>query len=194
MDQIEFQIPVNSKVKLKDTVDGSLYGGLACSGNQGWVRRRRRDDKFGYPQVFMEWDKNHWAFNGLEDCWTYESHFDIVEKSMEKTKEELIQEAANTFASSISQLFSGKTEEVGEEIEEPDNDHAAKVRRAFEVVADNDAILIIALQEQEGVVAPTIIRLAKDPKLEYVLNCQVSYLNAHNFDTLTREILDADKD
>jgi hypothetical protein len=38
-----------------------------------------RTDKYGYPQVFIIWDKYHWRYKGEEDLWTFASHFRPIE-------------------------------------------------------------------------------------------------------------------
>ena len=50
----------------------------ALAGMQGIVRGTK-DDDFGFPQAFIEWDKNHWRYNGEQDGWTFASHFRPVE-------------------------------------------------------------------------------------------------------------------
>ncbi len=58
---------------------------------EGWVREKTHDE-YGYPMVYIEWDKKHWAYNGERDGWTMEAHFDPKEKVMsdkEKKRQEL---------------------------------------------------------------------------------------------------------
>ena len=79
MDGTEFKIPLKHRVKLRDGVDPSFYGGMAKVGNEGWVIARQRD-RFGLPQIFIQWDPFHWAYNHQPDGWTFEEHFDLVGK------------------------------------------------------------------------------------------------------------------
>lgn len=46
-------------------------------GQRGWVRAARNDE-YGFPQVYIEWDKNDERYGGEMDGWTYESHFQQV--------------------------------------------------------------------------------------------------------------------
>lgn len=45
-----------------------------------------RTDEYGYDQVFIIWDKDHWRYNGEDDLWTFASHF----KPLEGKEKELI--------------------------------------------------------------------------------------------------------
>jgi hypothetical protein len=49
--------------------------------NEGVVKDKMHDDH-GYPLIFIEWDKDHWAYSGEPDRWVLESHFDKVEEKM----------------------------------------------------------------------------------------------------------------
>lgn len=49
--------------------------------NEGFVRQQQHDH-LGYPLIYVEWDKDHWAYSGEEDCWVLEAHFDPVEENM----------------------------------------------------------------------------------------------------------------
>jgi hypothetical protein len=190
MDEMNFEIPINSKVKLKDSIDGTLYGGLACAGNQGWIRGRQKDPKFGYPQVFVEWDMDHWAYNGLDNVWTFESHFDIVEEAMEN-KEDKIKELVTNFTR-------GLVDAVKEEISEPtpskdteDAEYSAKVREIAKHLEGTDALIVLSLtQGKDDLIVPTTFTLSKDDKLGVILNLHIAYMAAQNAEDLTRKVLD----
>jgi hypothetical protein len=49
----------------------------AMAGTEGWVRAHKLDDE-GFDLVKIEWDKQHWRYNGQPDGWTYADHFYIV--------------------------------------------------------------------------------------------------------------------
>lgn len=69
------RIPLHSRVALKDGAD-NVYS-LALSGTEGWVRDHRVDDD-GFEMVAIEWDPDHWRYNGQPDGWTFASHFRVV--------------------------------------------------------------------------------------------------------------------
>lgn len=68
-------IPLHSRVALKSEVD-ELYT-HAFVGSEGWVREARRDSD-GFDMVKVEWDQDHWRFNGQPDGWTFADHFRVV--------------------------------------------------------------------------------------------------------------------
>jgi hypothetical protein len=77
MDEIPFRTKKDQLVRLKGEAT-SLYP-FAHSGAPGWVRGHRKDE-LGWPQVRIEWDKDWWGYNGEQDRWAIEDHFDVVEK------------------------------------------------------------------------------------------------------------------
>jgi hypothetical protein len=85
MMDIESRLHEGDRVRIRDYVDPGIYAGMSTIGNEGLIKKVDKD-KWGLPKVFIEWDKNHWTYNGAPDGWTFEDHFDIVE-SAAKVKE-----------------------------------------------------------------------------------------------------------
>src|SRR3954466_5189582 len=83
MQKQEHKVHENERVKLKSDGQDALYA-FACAGSEGWVRNLDHD-KLGYPMVYIEWDKDHWAYNGEPDRWAFEAHFDKVDNKMSDT-------------------------------------------------------------------------------------------------------------
>lgn len=79
MEGTEYRFEDGSKVKLRGIVGPEFYGGLAKVGNEGWITQHRRD-RHGLPEVYIQWDRLHWADNRQPDGWTFEDHFDLVRK------------------------------------------------------------------------------------------------------------------
>ena len=102
----------NARVRLREGVDPGFYNGFSRVGNEGWVRKRKLD-KYGYPQVLVEWDKDHWAYNGQPDGWTWEGHFEIAEDAnMSETpdknqRDEALQTLAETFVKGVVSIIDG---------------------------------------------------------------------------------------
>lgn len=103
------QFPDNARVKIRDNVHSGFYGGYGLPGNVGWIREHR-EEKYGYHQVLVEWDKDHWAYNGQPDGWTWEGHFEQAEESkMGQDKNDMaaaLQALALTFAESVVDVVS----------------------------------------------------------------------------------------
>lgn len=55
---------------------------LAYPASRGVVRGIR-EDSYGYAQIYIDWDKDHWRYNGEEDLWTFASHFRPAEGERE---------------------------------------------------------------------------------------------------------------
>lgn len=110
------QISDNARVKLRDGVSPNFYGGFGLPGHEGWIREHR-EEKYGYPQVLIEWDKDHWAYNGQPDGWTWEGHFELVEEQVMGQDKQDIQEAlrglALRFADDIASAIDGEKEPEG---------------------------------------------------------------------------------
>lgn len=49
----------------------------AIAGSRGWAKDVKVDD-LGFPLVYIEWDRDHWKYQGQEDGWTFQSHFRII--------------------------------------------------------------------------------------------------------------------
>ncbi len=76
-DQLPFN--KNDRIRIRNYVDPAIYGGMTRNGNEGWVRDIKYD-QWGLPIIQIEWDKNHWTYNGAPDGWTFPDHFDKVEE------------------------------------------------------------------------------------------------------------------
>jgi hypothetical protein len=84
---IESRLHAGDRVRIRDYVDPSIYADLSTIGNEGVIKQVAHD-QWGYPKVLIEWDRNHWTYNGAPDGWTFEDHFDIVEPKESKMNED----------------------------------------------------------------------------------------------------------
>ena len=102
----EYRFPEKSRVRLRDGIDPQFYNGLAKVGNEGVITGHRRD-KLGFPEIYIKWDREHWAYNHQPDCWTYEDHFELVEEPEvdDKDKREMFQQAMSGFADQMAKLM-----------------------------------------------------------------------------------------
>lgn len=71
----EQKIEVGALVELRPGREDVYQRAIAQS--RGIVRATR-DDEFGFPQLYIAWDKDHWRYNGEEDGWTFADHFTLV--------------------------------------------------------------------------------------------------------------------
>jgi len=89
----KFKFKKGQRVKLKlDCADVYMR---AWGGAEGFVGGNKMDDTGYYPMIYIVWDRNHWRENGEQNLWTFESHFEPVEKnSMASKNDDFLSELA----------------------------------------------------------------------------------------------------
>src|SRR6266550_2150007 len=105
MDQQEHRTRKDQKVRLKSSGQDALYS-HAYAGSEGWVRDQKLDP-LGYPLVFIEWDREHWADNGEPNKWAFEAHFEPVEG------DEVAEPNPNEFMNFMSKAFEAYQQSQG---------------------------------------------------------------------------------
>lgn len=198
MEKPEQKFSPNARVRLREGVDPGFYNGYSRAGQEAWIRRRKLD-KYGYPQVLVEWDQDHWAYNNQPDGWTWEGHFEAVEGAMseestqpdQEAMEQAIREVTGTFVKSLFAIIRTAQGQEGEslpeaseqEIPEEDNwDERAK--EAAHAVLNAEAYVVLAVDQrqlEEGgptVIMPYIFQNAKDEELGAVCQSQLGHLVA----------------
>lgn len=196
MDTPQQQFPVKTRVRLRDGIDPSLYNGFSRVGNEGWIRKRKRD-KYGYPQVFIQWDKDHWAYNGQEDGWTWEGHFEAVEETpvaeaaqpTNSNAEEQVRAITENFVKSIFSVLGSEPQAASEEpepaTEEPEEDQEDKwaglAAETSEAIAQAPAYLTIALDyvEHDGappMVIPRVFHASRTPEYALIVQSQLAHV------------------
>src|ERR1039458_6287810 len=209
MQGTEFRLPVEGRVKLRDGIEPSFYGGWARTGNEGWIIARRTDHH-GLPEVFVKWDETHWAFNRQPDCWTYEDHFDIVEGTDMADKDELTQKLekiTSAFTASLVETLSAKPGPPPElvapvEVEDTsESEYQLAMNAAFEQLQDSEAFMVASISRKSDSRAPggallaNIVQDATSPEAEALLGAQLSAVAArYHADTAMMVIIGLGKD
>jgi hypothetical protein len=67
----------NQRIRFKDGIHPSFTQGFGRVGNEAVVQQVS-SDKFGYPQVYVAWDHDHWSYNGTQDGWYWSNHFEAI--------------------------------------------------------------------------------------------------------------------
>lgn len=176
----DFHFPERSRVRLKDGINPEFYNGLAKVGNVGVITGHRRD-KLGFPEIFIKWDQEHWAYNQQSDCWTYENHFELVEvpKVNDKEKREILAQAASAFADQMAKVIglpetsqNASTESVPENMADPrlvnsSYEDPPYANREERYAAQRDRAIELLRQEgTESFVVTTIRRRSHPDALE----------------------------
>lgn len=194
MDGTEFLFEEDTRVRLKD-IDLGFYGELACVGNEGWVRKNDRD-KFGLPKVYVEWDKNHWTYNGVPDGWTFQDHFELAE--VEKVSDPKIDAFARLmgeFAQRFTELNAEKSApEPQPAPTEPvvtatasDDEFAQGVASIVREMQGAQAIVVLGVTREDhpnvpkGLLRPFVYKLARTPEAELVTDAQMARVAAESY-------------
>lgn len=190
MDRPEQRFKINTRVRLREGIDPAFFDGLSRVGNEGWIRRRKRD-RYGYPEVLVEWDTDHWAYNGQPDCWTMEGQFEAAEENdMAKApdpnegRDEKVRHITEAFVRALFGAL-GVDEAPEQEQEEPEEDdqwdELATV--AAEAVQNAPAYIVIALEhlEKDGappMIIPRVFHAAQNPEYRLIAQSQLAHLLA----------------
>ena len=204
MDRPEQRFKINTRVRLREGVDPAFFNGYSRVGNEGWIRKRKRD-RYGYPEVLVEWDKDHWAYNGQPDCWTMEGQFEAVEEEMSdkapdpnQNRNEQVRDITETF---IRGLFSALgVEEPQEEVAAPEAEEdnsdkwEALAAAAGEAVQSAPAYIVIALEhlQKDGappMIIPRVFYAAQKPEYRLIAQSQLAHVLAAMQDETIAETL-----
>lgn len=152
-------IPDNSRVRLRDYIGPEFYEGMAKSGNEGWIRKHRVDPRNGLPEVYIEWDREHWADNMQPNRWTFEDHFDVIEEgdgnSTMSEDNEITPEEWAAFLK-FREFMKGSESEPEPEVEPEVTDleaeqyayFTAQTEHAKDILNDSEAFFIIGVQRR----------------------------------------------
>jgi hypothetical protein len=210
MNQPEQRFSVNTRVKLRGDVDPSFYNGFSRTGNEGWIRKRKRD-KYGYPQIFIQWDKDHWAYNGQEDGWTWEGQFEAVEEDVmaetPRQSEEMEAQVRGITENFVSALFGALGHPEGEakseveetSVEESQSEEAAQweslAAEAGEAIVNSPGYLVIALEYAKApdappMIIPRVFHASRKPDYALIVQSQLAHLVASLQDATIAQVID----
>jgi hypothetical protein len=155
--------------------------------------------------VYIEWDKDHWAYNGEPDRWAFESHFDPVEdKKMPDSSDFTPEDWADYQA---FQAFRAMQKAEGKEDSKPEpkpepgpgdsldpERYEARVNAAIEMLREGNAFIVITVdrEESEGstpAFAQNVLTGYKSPEAGLLAELQLSRLGTVAFQSLTFEAL-----
>lgn len=186
MDKQPHPYPRNVRVKLLDT-PSNLYP-MAPSGSEGWARKLDHDP-LGYPLVFIEWDKEHWAYNGEADAWTFASHFEAMEEKVDR--EEVDPEALAQIFSILNKKVEPSSVEgkpgadvlldaLVQHIEWPTKeDLKTALAQALTDTADDDGFVLLSIKRNDdGTFIPSISMCVTDLEAKVLLDAQLSAIAA----------------
>lgn len=209
----EWTLQVNDHVRLRDE-RADVYT-LVYGGAEGWVRDRRIDRLGDFPMVYIQWDQEHWTYNGQPDMWTYEVHFDKIEDE-DQTMSEPSNDDVRTALDVLSKRLLGESpseqqsegERRAEAVTPEDHQQFERVlERAIAMVKDSDAFLIACVSKEDTpgdsplkfALTPAVFSYALSPESAVLIDAQLSEIIAQShqrlaFDQIHRIVESSDDD
>jgi len=208
MERQQHKLKTNQRVRLKADGQDALYP-MACAGSEGWIRKQDTDP-LGYPMVYIEWDKNHWAYNGEQDRWTFEAHFDPVEENdMSDQQGSTPPPEFMNFMNMMWQQFQASQQEQPKAEEPPplepeaethkvnggpianEEQFAEALTKSLEIAKESDGFILITVDRQilsdsaVPLLTPSIITCYKTPESGHVAELHMARFVAFAMEGLT---------
>lgn len=194
----EHQTRVNDRVRIKDYVthmypDARVY-------NEAIVRARQHD-QMGYPVIFIEWDKDHWAYSGEQDRWVLEAHFDLVEDQMAEDKK--LDDLLNGLSDLVANFRDKDSDEVKSEDKAPSRDprptkelsYVEILAEAMEDAEQGDAFIVLVAKPENfngaEIVVPHVYMHSKREDAALMLDAAMADAAAQTHGRLVAKLLEA---
>lgn len=185
-------IELHSRVALVDGAD-NVYA-YALSGTEGWVREQKTDDH-GFDMVKIEWDKDHWRYNGQPDGWTFASHFKVVgPPQMPKEQIEPQEEAELVSITEDDESISFTSAPASEEQMER---YMSSLEDAMEAASESEGFLMIAIRKvpnpenpQEIAYIPAIIMNATSQQAALLLDIQLAECASSSYEEMVMQLIE----
>ncbi len=196
---ISCQFKIQDRVRLKG--DRSEVYPRAFGSSEGIVKRHKEDDLGHHVMIYVEWDKDHWTYNGEEDMWTFEDHFDLVEESMEDEKKPDFMDALKMLIEQHNPANDdGESEKVHQDKEEVldiDKEYSELLDEATARARADDceAFVVIAVSRKElssandPVLVPEVFSFYKTRAAGILLESQVSQLAGQSYLELAEDAI-----
>lgn len=195
MDKQEFRTRIGSRVRIRDSVT-HMYPNARVY-NEAIVRARKRD-QLGYPIIYVEWDKDHWAYSGEEDGWAIEAHFDLVEDQMAEDKRfnELLgglSDLVNNFKSEGETPDESKEKLEIEPQEESKMTYNEVLDRALEDARDGEAFIVLVARPQEfrgnQIITPHMYKHSKREDADMMLEAVMADIASQAYTQLVMQLI-----
>lgn len=180
------------KVRLRGEGQDNLYD-FAYPGSTAWVRHLDHD-KMGYPMIYIDWDKNDWKYNGEENKWALEAHFEPIGDDMsdENSKSEGLEE----FLEAFKEFIQTKSGDPRESKKDPDSSLSTEqtfkksLAAAYNAAEDADAFMLITVKRSNNesgipVLTPKVTNYYQTSESGLLLENQLSKLAAISNEELT---------
>lgn len=180
----EFKYPLKSRVKLNPDFTDPYE--LAVAGSEGVIERNHMESVGKFPMVFIRWDKDHWTYNGQEDLWTFENHFDLVAEPLSTTLDSGKVEQPNALQRLIDAIREAKSasSEKRFELEVKQTTYEDVLKRAFLEAKQAKAFLMLIVNEGDPEIpnikvhTPVVFSYYESEEAGLILEAQLSNLGA----------------
>lgn len=194
MDKQKHIFSPGQRIRLKDGRDEPYK--WATVGSEAIVKRVAYDD-CGYPMAYIEWDQDHWTYNGEEDRWVFQTHFDPVgDPPMDESG--MTPEDQAQFVKTLKSLGVRFDEDNEAKPQEPtraelDDEYVQYMEYAQEELLDSESFLVVAIQRvvQDGVpmLTPKIITNSRTPQGALAVEAQLAMLLSVSHGKLVNQAL-----
>lgn len=182
------KVPLHSRVALKDGADQVYIYALA--GTEGWVRGTKEDPD-GFELFRIEWDKDHWRYNGQPDGWTFAEHFKVIGPPDPKTEQEPEPDEDPEL----------EDVEMGAANEEGDLDAFMEaLSEAFDSASEGEGFLVLSIRRMQHPEVPTetafvpqLFKHAVTKEADMLLDVQLAELASTNYQEMVLGLLQAMK-
>lgn len=190
-------LPLDTPIRLKPEF-ASVYS-LAPAGALAYARRRKIDE--GFPMIFVEWDKSHWSYSGENDKWTFEGHFEPIDKEKSNVGlppelQQGIEELFAQYAKSQENVEGGSQAKAPEsalfDLDTPE-EYKELAARASEAAAQGAAFVLFGVQatehEGERVYVPYVVQSYSDEVAGLFLETQLDEFTSSAFRNAAVELI-----
>ena len=200
------QFQPGDRVRIKNECSGALnYGGMSTMFNEGKVIAVR-DDNLDGQNIAIEWDKEHWSYNGANDGWTYGEHFELLEREPMGKKEEflkLMREAIEESKNAPEDKPPDQDDRYRMIVPEGDNPMADKpmadkptpLQEAVVHLESSEAFVLVTMDSHpdprapKGILIPHVVRSSKSPVADLAVSVAIAKYAVQGYQELTEKVL-----
>lgn len=178
----DFKFDLGSRVALKPEVE-KVYRS-ALPGNEGWIRDHKHDSA-GFRLVYIEWDKEHWRYNGQIDGWTFEDHFKVI-KAQDKLPELEVPEEEED-EKLLTDPRAGDDEDIAEYID--------TMSEAFEAASMSQGFFMICVKKSQNpdgsgeILMPEMYGSTLSDEMQFLIEAQLAECVAASHQDLIYKIM-----
>ena len=185
----DMKFPLHARVALKPGADEVYLA--AVVGTEGWIRDSKVDGD-GFEMVKIEWDKDHWRYQGQPDGWTYADHFNEIGPPSPGTPNPNPQAPAQE--KSDDDVIAKLPEQSEEEVE----NYIDQLSEAMEACSEGEAFMVITVKKAphpenpgEMVYMPSLFQANTSKEAAMLLDIQLAECASASYQEMVFQLLNA---